>query len=712
MMLRDELASGRLWRLAAQRGLLDRSRLGAGAVVLSDGGAVWEVAVSSAGNRMEGLARAAAALLIPSWREVNMSLVTAVLVIVLFVLLQHALEREAPRASPASWQHARKKPRALRKARKETKLEQFETTVVAPAPPVHDADEVKAQKAEADIPESSAGHMHQIHLQLLAAKNLKAANISGTSDPYAVITCGSQKRFSSAVMGSRNPMWGEEFDFYTEEMPVKILISIYDWDIISKSSELGSTTIVIEEGEEREADWYFLDRTSGQVCLQLQSKMLATTLSGPSNGSMGRGFPSALKLRRYSHGGSTEQVATEVHQKPGPLQTIFDLPPDEVVLHTFSCGLERSFLYHGRMYISAWHICFHSNLFKKQLKMRRSQHAMINPSITLILRAGAGGHGVPPLASPDGRAKYKFASFWNRNHTLRLLQKAVADYATMEQVEVQEAEQSLMRAQSGRVDLDFELDGALATLPRSPPQSKPVQPFLSHEVLQPLVSDSLPCTAEEYFASLLDDSSTFTSTYRNARKDSELKVEKWHVSEQFGGMVRKIDFRSLCNSPMCPPSTSMTDWQRTCFEDDKSTLLLETVLQAHDVPFGTYFEVQALWRIRNESSSTCTVTVTSGVHFKKWTVMSAKIRSGAASEYKLDAMLILDLAKKEVEARRQSASASQQHVPTVADAESRTSSPSLASVDTEAAPKRLLPDSDPRIGPILKDGSNTPMRRH
>eukprot|EP00850_Spirogloea_muscicola_P014207 SM000100S09434 [mRNA] locus=s100:355413:361421:- [translate_table: standard] len=673
MMLRDELASGRLWRLAAQRGLLNRSRLGAGAVVRSDGGAVWEVDISSAGNRMEGLARAAAALLIPSWREVNMSLVTAVLVIVLFVLLQHALEREAPRASPASWQHALKKPRALRKARKETKLEQFETSVAAPAPPAHDANEVKTQKAEADIPESSAGHMHQIHLQLLAAKNLKAANISGTSDPYAVITCGSQKRFSSAVMGSRNPMWGEEFDFYTEEMPVKILISIYDWDIISKSSELGSTTIVIEEGEEREADWYFLDRTSGQVCLQLQSKMHATTLSGPSNGNMGRGFPSALKLRRYSHGGSTEQVATEVHQKPGPLQTIFDLPPDE---------------------------------------MRRSQHAMINPSVTLILRAGAGGHGVPPLASPDGRAKYKFASFWNRNHSLRLLQKAVADYATMEQAEVQEAEQSLMRARSGRVDLHTELDGALVKLPRSPPRSKPVQPFLSHEVLQPLVSDSLPCTAEEYFTFLLDDSSTFTSTYRNARKDSELKVEKWHVSEQFGGMVRKIDFRSLCNSPMCPPSTSMTDWQRTCFEDDKSTLLLETVLQAHDVPFGTYFEVQALWRVRNESSSTCTVTVTSGVHFKKWTVMAAKIRSGAASEYKLDAMLILNLAKKEVIARRQSASASQQHVPTVADAESRTSSPSLASVDSEAAPKRLLPDSDPRMGPIHKDGSNAPMRRH
>jgi hypothetical protein len=36
------------------------------------------------------------------------------------------------------------------------------------------------------------------------------------------------------------------------------------------------------------------------------------------------------------------------------------------------------------------------------MKIRRSQHAFINPAITIILRMGAGGHGVPPLGSPDG----------------------------------------------------------------------------------------------------------------------------------------------------------------------------------------------------------------------------------------------------------------------------------------------------------------------
>jgi len=34
-----------------------------------------------------------------------------------------------------------------------------------------------------------------LQLELLAAKNLIAANLNGTSDPYTIITCGNEKRF-------------------------------------------------------------------------------------------------------------------------------------------------------------------------------------------------------------------------------------------------------------------------------------------------------------------------------------------------------------------------------------------------------------------------------------------------------------------------------------------------------------------------------------
>jgi hypothetical protein len=77
--------------------------------------------------------------------------------------------------------------------------------------------------------------------------------------------------------------------------------------------------------------------------------------------------------------------------------------------------------------------------------MKRSQHAVINPAINIILRSGSGGQGVPPLAGVDGRPKYKFASFWNRNHTLRTLQRALDNFNNMHDAAKQEHEQTFAR---------------------------------------------------------------------------------------------------------------------------------------------------------------------------------------------------------------------------------------------------------------------------
>ncbi|GMY39837.1 BAG-associated GRAM protein 1, partial [Fagus crenata] len=65
---------------------------------------------------------------------------------------------------------------------------------------------------------------------------------------------------------------------------------------------------------------------------------------------------------------------------------------------------------------------------------------------------------------------------------------------------------------------------------------------------------------------------------------------QWHAADEYDGQVREITFRSLCNSPMCPPDTAMTEYQHAVLSPDKEMLVFETVQQAHDVPFGSYFE--------------------------------------------------------------------------------------------------------------------------
>ncbi|KAJ0716718.1 putative protein kinase RLK-Pelle-CrRLK1L-1 family [Helianthus annuus] len=124
------------------------------------------------------------------------------------------------------------------------------------------------------------------------------------------------------------------------------------------------------------------------------------------------------------------------------------------------------------------------------------------------------------------------------------------------------------------------------------------QPFIgarSHYLVD-IYNDTFPTTAEQFFDLLLRDGSNFTNEYRSARKDTGLNV-------------------------------------------------LETVQQAHDVPYGSCFEVHCCWCVETIGKSSCTIKVQMGVKFKKWCILQSKIKVAAFNEYKKEVELMLQVAR-------------------------------------------------------------------
>ncbi|KAG4401129.1 hypothetical protein GLYMA_07G207902v4 [Glycine max] len=120
------------------------------------------------------------------------------------------------------------------------------------------------------------------------------------------------------------------------------------------------------------------------------------------------------------------------------------------------------------------------------LKIQRSELALINPAITIILRKGAGGHGVPPfspLGSPDGRVGCMFASFVDRNKALENLQRASKNFHEILEAGKENAEPEL-RALSDSARGSKALDKALE---ESMPKTGKLQPFIKEEALVGLI---------------------------------------------------------------------------------------------------------------------------------------------------------------------------------------------------------------------------------
>ncbi|KAL2518835.1 putative sulfate transporter 3.3 [Abeliophyllum distichum] len=68
----------------------------------------------------------------------------------------------------------------------------------------------------------------------------------GSSDPYAIVTCGAHKVKTSVVKSNLNPEWNEELTISIKDLNVPIVLTVHDKDTFSLDDNLGNAEIDIK----------------------------------------------------------------------------------------------------------------------------------------------------------------------------------------------------------------------------------------------------------------------------------------------------------------------------------------------------------------------------------------------------------------------------------------------------------------------------------
>lgn len=112
---------------------------------------------------------------------------------------------------------------------------------------------------------------------LLAGKDLRSADRSGTSDPFAVFTLHGTKVFTSQTKKKTlNPDWSEMFEFNVPSRELAdFSVEVFDWNQLEQSKSLGRGTINLRDIEPFEATEQMIELSSekhgakGRVAIRL-----------------------------------------------------------------------------------------------------------------------------------------------------------------------------------------------------------------------------------------------------------------------------------------------------------------------------------------------------------------------------------------------------------------------------------------------------------
>ncbi|XP_064024963.1 rasGAP-activating-like protein 1 isoform X2 [Pogoniulus pusillus] len=114
--------------------------------------------------------------------------------------------------------------------------------------PVEPDKEVQGEiHLELQVPKQ--GHPRVLHCHLIEARDLAPRDLSGTSDPFARVSCCGHTLETAVMKKTRFPRWHQllEFELAESELGEAVLtVEVWDWDIVGKNDFLGQVEFSLD----------------------------------------------------------------------------------------------------------------------------------------------------------------------------------------------------------------------------------------------------------------------------------------------------------------------------------------------------------------------------------------------------------------------------------------------------------------------------------
>ncbi|CAL9187349.1 unnamed protein product [Musa hybrid cultivar] len=463
----------------------------------------------------------------------------------------------------------------------------------------------------------------------------------GFPDPYVVFSCNGRSRTSSVQLQTTNPQWNDILEFDAMQEPPSVLdVQVFSFEgPFDRELCLGHAEInFLRHTREELADmWISLE---GRLARSSRSKLHLRILVGSTGG--------AETIREY-----LRKMEKEVGKKmnfPSPnknstFQKIFALPPEEFLIHEFSCCLKRKLPLQGKVYLSARVFGFYANFFGYKTKffflwedmedihvLSPSLTTVGSPALVVTLRSGRGldaRRGAKTL-DEEGRLKFQFqsfASFGKASRTIMALwgskSRAGEQHAKVEEDQVDQVLCCDKRGNSDSIlsSEDFELSKAYSL--ELPLDVDVLMEVFDGGCLEKKIMGKVGCL-----------------NYR---------VTQWEATK-LDCYQRSVDYKF--NSHMCVFGGEVCSTQRKNRTIDGDGWMVDEAMTIHNVPLEDHFRVHLSYRFESRpavfSASKCDVWI--GVEWIKSTKLQKRITRNVCEKLAERWKEILELVEKEASA--------------------------------------------------------------